>query len=406
MSYSLRSFTKPNKLSQQNIFLSAIIIFVSLSAFAQNRTLQYDYSNNRFGHNQPLPAEEPWTVSGQLPEGIDMVEISIFQSTDLSEQPIYSSEYRLPEGYESDQFTIPVNKNLRGNEEYTVTISYFIRASDGEVTRLRQMVINALQSYIELSSVADRNDIDLSKHPELMIQDMNQIVADGMSLYRSRVGNKFPGFSQIVYDKLEQIDDLTLRKAKFNVFKTDDDASERQQRVKYFKENVDELVKLVERETSQYLGYNFFVLEQVRVIKEYRTEKTRNVIPINIGYAAVFNQDNFDDLDDIDENQYGGSVMLGLSVPLGNPYLSNKFWSNSSISAGVLLQNIDYGDQELTGPVIERPFYLAYGYKTAYFIRLNVGAAVLTEKNGNDKVQFSPFIGVSAEINLWLGLSR
>ena len=335
-----------------------------------------------------------------------MVEISIYQSTDLSETPIYSSEYRLPEGYESDQFTIPVNKNLRGNEQYTVTISYFKRASDGEVTRLRQMVIDAVQSYIELSSVADRNDIDLSKHPELMIQDMNQIVADGMSLYRSRVGNKFPGFSQIVYDKLEQIDDLTLRKAKFNVFKTEDDVSERQQRVKYFKENVDELIKLVERETSQYLGYNFFVLEQVRVIKDYRTEKTRNVIPINVGYAAVFNQDNFDDLDNIDENQYGGSVMLGLSVPLGNPYLSNKFWSNSSISAGVLLQNIDYGDQELTGPVIDRPFYLAYGYKTAYFIRLNLGAAVLTEKNGNDKVQFSPFIGVSAEINLWLGLSR
>ena len=373
------------------------------TAFAQNRTLQYDYSNNRFGHNQPLPAEESWTISGQLPENIDMVEVSLFQSADLSEGPIYSSEYRLPDGYQSDQFTIPMNRNLRGNQEYTVTIGYFKLAGDEEVEKLREMVADALRSYIELSTVADRNDITLSKHPKLMIQDMNQIVKDGLSLYRSRVGNEFPGFSQIVYDKLEQIDDLTLRKAKFNVFTSGEDPNEREQRIQYFRENVDGLGKLIEREVAQFLSYNFFVLEQVRVMKDYRTEKTRNVIPLNLGYAAVFNQDN---LDEFDDSQYGGSPMLGLSVPLGNPYLSNKFWSNSSVSAGVLLQNVDFGDREMTGPVIDRPLYLAYGYKTAYFIRLNVGTSILTEKNGSDKIEFSPFIGISAEINLWLGLSR
>lgn len=398
-----QSFTNPTTLKHQKLIATAAALFMVVTGFAQNRTLQYDYSNNRFGHNQPLPAEESWTISGQLPEGIDMVEVSLFQSTDLSEEPVYSSEYRLPEGYQSDQFTIPMNRNLKGNQEYTVTISYFKRAGDEEVKRLREMVTDALRSYIELSSVADRNDIDLTKHPKLMIQDMNQIVRDGLSLYRSRVGNEFPGFSQIVYDKLEQIDDLTLRKAKFNVFSSEDDPDEQEQRVEYFKENVDELGNLIEREIAQYLGYHFFVLEQVRVMKDYRTEKTRNVIPLNVGYAAVFNQDQ---LDEFDDSQYGGSPMLGLSVPLGNPYLSNKFWSNSSISAGVLLQNVDYGNREMTGPVIDRPLYLAYGYKTAYFIRLNLGTAILTEKGGSDKIEFSPFIGISAEINLWLGLSR
>lgn len=390
----------------KEIIAAGAFFFAALSISAQNRTLQYDYSNNRFGHNQPLPAEEPWTVSGQLPEGMSMVEVSIYQSPDLTEKPIYSSEYRLSAGTESSQFTIPINKNLRGNEEYTVTISYFKRASDGEVERLREMVVNSLRAYIDLSTVADRNDINLTKHPKLMIQDLDQIVSDGLALYRSNVGNEFPGFSQIVYDKLEQIDNMTLRKAKFNVFSSDDDPSEREKRVQYFKENITQLVNLVDRETSQYLGYNFFVLDQVRVMKDYKTEKTRNVIPINLGYAAVFNQDDFKDLDGFSDSQYGGSPMLGLSVPLGNPYLSNKFWSNSSISGGVLLQNIDFGNRELTGPVIDRPLYLAYGYKTAYFIRLNVGTAILTEKGGSNKIEFSPFIGISAEINLWLGLSR
>jgi hypothetical protein len=268
------------------------------------------------------------------------------------------------------------------------------------------MVVNSLHSYINLSTEADRNDINLSKHPDLIMQDMNQIVREGLSLYRSKLGNRFPGFSEIVHDKLEQIDDLRLKKAKFNVFSREDDPSEREKRIKYYHQKVDELEDLVEREVAQYLGTDFYVLEQIRVLKNYSTEKTKNVIPINFGYAAVFNQGDLDNIDDFNDSQYDGSLMVGLSVPLGNPYLSNEFWSNSSISAGVLLNNLDFGQREMTGPLIDRPFYLAYGYKTAYFIRINAGATVLTEKGGSDKVEFSPFIGISAEINLWLGLSR
>lgn len=393
-------------LSNHKILACFSALLAILSLQAQNRTLQYDYSNNRFGQNQPLPAEEPWTLTGQLPLGIDMVEVNIFLSDELDKPSIYSSEYRLARGNESDQFTIAINRNLRGNEEYTLSISYFKRAQDLEVQQLREMVINSLRSYIEISSVADKNEIELTKHPELMIQDMNQIVDDGLSLYRSKVGNEFPGFSEIVYDKLEQIDNLSLRKAKFNIFNKEDDQNERQKRIRYFYKNIDQLVNLVERETSQFLGNEFFVLEQVRIVRDYRTEKTRNVIPLNVGYAAVFSSKQFNDLEDFDNSQFDGAVMVGLSVPLGNPYLSDKFWHNSSISAGVLLKDIEFADVKYTGPVVNTPLYLAYGYKTAYFIRINVGTAILTEKGGNDKIEFSPFIGVSAEINLWLGLSR
>lgn len=388
------------------IALLAVGLSVSIAVSGQNRNLRYDYSNNRFGQNQPVPAEESFTVSGNLPDQIHMVELNIYQDSELDEKPIYTSDYRLPDGTTSDDFTIPVNENLKGNDEYTLTISYFREASDAEVDRLYGMVVNSLHSYINLSTEADRNDINLSKHPDLIMQDMNQIVREGLSLYRSKLGNRFPGFSEIVHDKLESIDNLRLRKAKFNIFGPDEDADEREKRIKYYQQKVDELEDLVEREVAQFLGNDFYVLEQIRVISNYKTEKTKNVIPINFGYAAVFDQGDLDNIDNFDDSQYDGSLMVGLSVPLGNPYLSSKFWSNSSISAGVLLNNLDFGPREMTGPLIDRPFYLAYGYKTAYFIRLNAGATVLTEKGGSDKVEFSPFIGISAEINLWLGLSR
>lgn len=98
--------------------------------------------------------------------------------------------------------------------------------------------------------------------------------------------------------------------------------------------------------------------------------------------------------------------MVGLSIPLGNPHLNSKFWSNSSISAGILLQDLDFGERTMTGPGVEKPLYLAFGYKTAYFLRLNAGTTILTEKGNSSNVEFSPFIGASIEINIWMGLNR
>ncbi len=393
----------------KNLLSLVCLALLSNVAVSQYKTIPYDYEKNRFGENQPLPAEQGWMLSGALPEDINMVELSIYYPDKTDKNPILTSDYRRPPGSNTTQFTIPVNENLGGNKAYTLTISYFEDASSEEITRLREMVREALSAYLELSTVANRNKVDLEKHPKLMIQDLDKIVKEGLVLYRSKLGTSFPGFSSIAYDKLEQLENMKLKKAKFNVLgKADTDKNEREQekRVEYFRESLTQLADIMDREVGQYLGNNFYVLKQKRVVKNYKTEKTRQSLPINFGYAAVYYDGNVDDIGDITDTRWSGAPMVGLSIPLGNPHLNSKFWSNSSISAGILLQDLDFGERTMTGPGVEKPLYLAFGYKTAYFLRLNAGTTILTEKGNSSNVEFSPFIGASIEINIWMGLNR
>ena len=93
--------------------------------------------------------------------------------------------------------------------------------------------------------------------------------------------------------------------------------------------------------------------------------------------------------------------------------LNSRFVSNSSISAGIFLNNVeDQFGKEVTGPLVGRPIYGAYGYRLFRMVRLNAGAAVLQKATIDaqqldiNKIYLSPFVGVSLEINLWLGLER
>ena len=393
------------------LYLTGLLsIWLVSHAFAQFESIQYDYEKNWFGQNQPLPAEKPWMITGELPTGIDMVEVSVYGSKNIKNEPLFTSNYRTPLEGVSKQFSIPMNYNLRGNSSYTLVLRYFSMASNDEVMRLAQMVSNSLDSYLSMSIVAGNNRVEMSKSPRMMKQDLDQIVNDGLSLYRNTLGMEFDGFSELITEKLERIDELKLRKAKFNILAKDkNEDADRAKRVAYFHENMTALQNMLKEEVRQYLSNNFHVLTISRKIENYKSEQTRWVLPVNLGYAAVYNKGDIDNLDDI---SWDGAPMVGISLPLANPYLAGKFWSNSSISAGLLTQNLDFGNNDdgekiiMTGPIVDRPLYLAYGYKTAYFLRFNFGTTIMTEKGGNDRVKFNPFVGVSIELNLWLGLSR
>lgn len=383
----------------RNLLLTAMAVIIALSAQAQYETVVYDYSKNWFGENQPLPAEKRWMLTGETPEGIKMVELQIFQSGNRSDRLLHASDYQRAEGSESARFTIPVNYKLHGNTAYDFKVLYFEEASDADMRRLSEMVNAALTSYLNQSVVAGKRQVSLAKHPRIIIQELDHIVMDGLELYRNRMGLTFDGFSDIVYDKLERMDDLKLKAARFNILK-EPDADKRQTRVAFFQKNMEELAQLLAREVNHYLSGSFYVLREARKVNGYKSETTRWTLPVNVGYAAVY--------DNVKSGDFAveGAPMVGISFPLGNPNFSGKFLSNSSLSAGLLLQNVTLdGDRVHEGPLVNRPLYFAYGYKTAYFLRINAGATVM-EEVGTGTVRLSPFIGLSVELNLWLGLNR
>lgn len=384
------------------ILLAFIVIFTSTVANAQFKSVQYDYEKNWFGENQNLPAETPWMLSGVLPPDISMVAVEIYGSDDRSKDPLHTAVWTQSLDNDQVNFYVPVNYNLRSNSTYTVEIKYFRNLTAVEKDNLKQDVYNAMKSYIELNIVATNNNVDLQKNPKMMIKDLNKLMNNGLILFRNNLNVDFPGFSQLVEDQLENMDDLKLKSSKYNILKKDDDESKNNIKIKYFNEQLENLQKVIKREIDQYLSYDLSVVEISRVVDNYKTEKTRTIIPINVGYGAVHNAGGFND--NID---YDSSPFAGISFPLANPNFAGKFWSNSSISVGVFFDNFKFDDnKEYTGPLVERPFYLAYGYKTAYFLRFNAGATLLEDVNGGGTLYVRPFVGVSIEINMWLGLSR
>lgn len=379
-----------------------LLLFPVLTLNAQYKSVQYSYEKNWLGENQPLPAESQWMLNGSMPASIEMVELELYGSNDLDRKPLYRSDFRKASGIQEGSFSIPVNYILKGNNEYTLRVNYFRPAAPTEIEQLKIMIGEALASYLNMSVRSDRNSVSLSKHPRLMRQELDQIVEKGLGLYRNRTGIAFPGFSDLIYTKLHQINDLSLRKARFNILGSKD-ADEQALKITFFQQNLEDLKQMCMQEVNQYLGFQFLVLADSRVIPNYPTEKTRRTLPINFGYGGIYNEGGFNDL------SYDSAPYAGVSFPLGNPALHRKFRSNSSVSAGVFLNNFDFGDsKEITGPLVGRPIYVAYGYKTAYFLRFNAGMTVLQEENQSDKsnIYIRPFVGLSIELNLWLGLSR
>lgn len=384
--------------------ITLLLLFPVMTLNAQFKGVQYNYEKNWLGENQPLPAESQWMLNGMLPAGIDMVELTLFGSTDFNKKPLFTADYRKPTGYQERSFSIPVNYVLRGNSEYTLRINYFRTTTPEEIDMLGEMIQQAVASYLKMSVISGRNSVSLARHPRLMRQELDQIVIKGLELYRNKVGVDFPGFSDLIYNKLEQINQLSLRQARFNIIRREGD-DDQAVRMAFFHENLEDLQQMCFHEITQYLGFEFLVLADSRVISNYPTESTRSTLPINFGFGGVYNEGGFSDM------SYDSAPYAGISFPLGNPALTGKFRSNSSVSAGVFLTNFDFGDgREITGPLIGRPIYVAYGYKTAYFLRFNAGMAILQEEknnsNSSSNIFIKPFVGLSLELNLWLGLSR
>lgn len=384
----------------KKIYLLGFCLSFAICSSAQFESVNYDYEKNWFGQNQLLPAETPWIVNGAVPENIELVEIGVFASTRLDKDALDISTWNKPIGADASEFYVPINYSLRGNTEYTIQINYYRKTSAAELSELRRQVDEAANSLLDLNIVSNKNSIDLQKNPKLIKQDLDKLVGDGLLLYRNELQIAFPGFSQLITDQLENLEQLRLKDGRFNVLKKEEN-KENDERVLYFKQQVDNLKALVDREINQYLSFNFYTLESSRLVKNYKTERTRNELSLNAGFGGIY------DGGDVENLSYAGAPFVGISFPLANPNLSGKFWSNSAISAGVFLRDFEFDDNtDFSGPLIDRPFYLAYGYRVLYFLRLNAGATILENADGTGDVFARPFVGLSLELNVWLGLGK
>ncbi|TXK23601.1 hypothetical protein FVR03_22455 [Pontibacter qinzhouensis] len=391
-------------------FLYAIllVLFCTTPIVAQYETVVFNYDRTYFNEGQPLPAESNLMLTGESPASVRMVEVSIYRTPATDKAPLYTNTWKKRPQNSETRFTLPINYPLRGNEKYTFVLNYYTPASREQQEQLLEQLSAGLQAYIDQSFVVSRSTVELRKHPKNMRSDLNAIVNQGLALYRNQINYEFTGFSDMVLDKLVQINSLRLRKARRNILAASGDDNQTV-RLKYAQEQISALKVMVTQEVAQYANAQLLTLTDSKKIVDYATEKTKNVVALNVGYGGVYYSGNFDNFSS------ATAPYAGISIPFGKAVFSSTFWSKTSISAGVFLQNLEFSDDNVaTGPVVKRPVYLALGYRVLPFVRLNAGATVLqSDQAANsisdfsmDRIYIRPFVGLSLELNFWVDLNR
>lgn len=372
-----------------------LFVFIPLLVQAQFKSVEYDVVKHQINSGLALPSEEAFYIRGILPDGVDLVELTIFKS---NKNPSSGKKYswRAPYQFQTNSYEIFVADPLRSSDSYSLHFSFFKKADMDEMDALQNAIHQNLEAYIRGNYQVSRRNITSLVSDKVFMNQLNQIVVQGIDNYAHLLGQDFRGFSDLVRQKVDQTRKMSLRNARFNIVNRRENQNER---AVYADQLINELVDLSKAETAQFLRSNMLMLVDVRAVESYPTEKKPFYLPLNVGYAGTYFSGDFNNLD------YGTAPFVGLSVPLGNRKFT-KILGNASFSTGVMLTNMQNNqDEEISGPLIGRPVFVGLGYTIFRVLRFNAGAALTSsELNGNaEDINVYPYLGFSLEFNLWLG---
>lgn len=373
--------------------------------FAQYKAVTYDHEKVVFGENQPLPAESHIMLQGMVQPHIGLVEIDILDAKGKeSRLPLYTNRWKRTNASTEELFMLPINYRLKSSSIYDLRIKYYQQITPAEQATLDSTLNHYLYLYLEQVIVVNRNTLDLEQNDRQIMRSLNQIVYKGLHLYRNRTDQPFDGFSDLIRFKLQQIKTASLRKGK--VLFQDKDNGEA--KVAYREKLLRELRQMLSTELAQYLNLSWYKLVENQYINDYSTAKGKRTIAIQAGFGGAYLSGSTQNL------AIGASPFVGLAFPLSNRPGQAKFLNNLSITFGVFILDFKGSNNTVvSGPIFKRPTYAGLSYKLFRFVHLNAGATFLEDANTagqlsgiERRVYVRPFIGVSAQIDLWLDFSK
>lgn len=387
--------------------LISLLLILSLSwssISAQVKNVIYDAKKNTFDNDYALPSEERFTITGYIDTTVQLVEIEIYEGVNKKgiHKEYYSTNWARDISDNGNQFYLSIKKPLRQNEKYSFDIRLFRLINSEEADYTQKSLVSSIQNYLNATTRNTGKELELTLAPSEIQKEINSIITDGLKNYRTRNQENFIGFSDIINKQLADLGDVTGSRAK-NIKKEESQSLEGT-----LSNKIDALVQQANIEIEQYFNQEIFVQFDTKTVTDHPTERQKNIVAINAGYGGAWFDGNLNNFN------YGHAPYVGLSFPLGKKSFSSKFWSNTSISAGVFLLNFKDNDgTTIKGPIIQRPFYAALGYKFFRFLRFNAGAVVLERKEDDgsgfinaDKIFVRPFVGLSLELNFWADFAK
>ncbi len=347
---------------------------------------------------------------GMVPTQIEMVELLILPAK-RSELNLLSDK-RKEQLYQATWFktntaelSLIIPYKLRSSDQYDFILNFFKELPISERNNLEQKLISTLHTYIDVNLSGEKSIKFLEKKKKI-IKEMNTLASNTLQKYRSKNVNWQTTFSEMVGLKIEKLEKADLDKA----FIKKDSTMTRKAVITTARQNlIDDLKSQIEEEVKQILDERLYVITDTRLVDNYITEEKENSLALNIGFGGVYLSGDWTNFN------YGSSPYLGIAFPLGNSVLGSKLLSNTSVTLGVFTQNFeDKNGNEITGFLVDRPIYLGLDHKLFKFIRVNAGASFLEGLNVSDipgieatkKVMIRPYLGLSARIDLSIGLGK
>ncbi len=379
--------------------LTAMLLLGSwMNAQTPIASVVYHHERNSFNENQKLPAETFFSLNGSVESETQFLIFSIHRSGKVAKKkPFFETEWSRTSDNTSNVFNVPVKYKLRSGNHYDFEFVYYRTINQEERNYVKTKLFEALDSYIGSISLVEKRNIVLLKSPQRIQNDLNAIVTEGISIYKNKSDLQFEGFSDIVLDKLIQLEESKLNRGKFLFL----GGKKKEARNQYANQLLEEFRQIVHNESEQYLNVPLLKPFQTRTVLDYPVEKKQREIAFDIGYGGLY-------LDrDLSETDTQFSPFIGVSLPLGKAAFT-PFLANTSISAGILLDKFkDREGNVMRGILVKRPVYAALNHRFFQFIWLNAGVAVLDQDNSRHlrdlqfkDLKLQPFVGVSAKINL------
>ncbi|HKK73888.1 MAG TPA: hypothetical protein VJ953_02345 [Saprospiraceae bacterium] len=381
---------------KQLLFPVFCLLFLPLISSAQYTTVTYEFDKQWFNEGQPLPVASNMIIKGTVPATVAYIEIQVLSTKG---QELYRAQSVVQNNRE---FAVPVNFPLRSGDNYDFRVNLFQEMSTAEKNNLRERTLATLNTYLDVNLKGDKT-IKLVKRSKKTVRDMNDLLVSLLERYRNTLGNWTPTFSDVVRLKLEQLDKADLDQ---DYDKKDTTATRASTLATTRNRLVSELRAQVAREANQILDAYPLILKQSQTINDYPTINQERALSLSAGYGGVYLSGDWDDFN------YGASPYFGLAFPLGRAAMGANFWSNTAITAGFFLNNFE--DEEgnaISGLIVDRPLYFGLDHKLFKFVHLNLGGTLLENETANGtgssrEVLIRPFIGLSARIDLTLGLGK
>lgn len=386
----------------KTLLLSLPLLFLSIFAFAQYPVITYNYEKNHFNEGLPLPAEKYFIIAGEVRPTTMLVVAELYTDTGKEgREPLHTNSWKRQFDNTGTTFQVPIHHNLRGGEEFDIRLLFYERVKPAGVQNIRTTLFQSLDTYLLQHLGQKKGKIRLLKSSKALIEDMNQIVKQGLGYYKSQIGFEFNGFSEVAKNQLDLLTKQQYRESLWT-----DSVSLTQSR----DNPVAAVLEQLHAEVNTILNGGLYVIRDIRKIEDYPSEKVRNVLTLHGGYGgAAFNYS-------LRDPEFSSSAMAGITLPLGKRVFNSRFWSNTAIMVGVYLQDFETEQEGVraTSPIVSRPLYAGLGYRVFQFIRLSAGVTVLENRAASDAVpkQFSediyirPYVGLTADIRLWLGWGK